>query len=101
MTDKHIARSDACEVACSSRRTGQLDVILQQIAKSEREQQHPCVYWAGVESVNINLQHCVDSLEISKSTVAYHLICPFDVMSACSPGEIGRPNLFEYYQLRQ
>ena len=72
-----------------------------QNAKSEREQVHLCSYWAGVESVDVSLQQWADFFQLSKSTVAYHLSRPFDVMSGCSPGKIGRPNLFEDDQLRE
>ena len=73
-----------------------LDTPQFQQASSEREQIHLCQKWANEHySVNLTLQQLADFFNIAKSTVAFHLKRPFEVLQGCEAGQPGRPALLQ------
>lgn len=72
-----------------------------QQAQSEREQVHLCMHWSEAHQSRLSMSQLADFFQISKSTVAYHLGRPFDLIDGCSSSAGGRPGLLSREQMTQ
>lgn len=71
-----------------------------QSANSERHQVHLCKHWStSFYDRPLSLEQLAQFFGVGRSTIYYHLSRPFDVVSGCECGELGRPKLMSDEQL--